>query len=224
MKKLLVDKHVAQFEEVKTSERPGVLATIKGAVTGWKPNRNGRTYSKELWEKALDSDYVKEQVALKHFVGEADHPEERLEPIIKEMSHSITDFEFHPETSEVWATIDILDTPNGHLLKTLLDYSGSLSFSTRGSGDVMDNGEVDPDTYQLFAIDAVLRPSYPTATVGLTESENLDKITDDQALNLIEKYSGSKLDGSDELDDVSDMLFMMNHPRLNESVEIPEDR
>lgn len=218
----LVDKHVAQFEEVETSKRPGVLATIRGAVTGWKPNRNGRTYSRELWEKALDSDYVKEQVALRHFVGEADHPEERLEPIIKEMSHSITDFEFHPETSEVWATIDILDTPNGHLLKTLLDYSGSLSFSTRGSGDVMSNGEVDPDTYQLFAIDAVLRPSYPTATVGLTESENLTKITDKQALDLVEKYSGSKLDESEELDDVDDILFMMNHPKLTESMDISE--
>ena len=122
MSKILVDKHIGKFEEIETSKKPGVLATIKGAVTGWKPNRNGRVYSKELWEKALESDYVKEQVALKHFVGEADHPEERLEPIIKEMSHSITDFEFHDESSEVWATIDILDTPNGHLLKTLLDY------------------------------------------------------------------------------------------------------
>lgn len=194
MSKILVDKHISEFTEVESNKRPGVLATIKGAVTGWRANRNGRTYSRELWQKAIDSDYVREQVALRHFVGEADHPEERLEPIIKEMSHSITDFEFHDDTQEVWATIDILDTPNGHLLKTLLDYSGSLSFSTRGSGDVLEDGEVDPDTYQLFAIDAVLRPSYPTATVtALTESENLDKITDEQAEKLIEKYSGSRL-------------------------------
>ena len=192
MRKILVDKHISEFTEVETSKRSGVLATIKGAVTGWEPNRNGRTYSRELWEKALNSDYVKEQVALKHFVGEADHPEERLEPIIKEMSHSMTDFEFHDDTREVWATIDILDTPNGHMLKTLLDYSGSLSFSTRGSGDVMENGEVDPDTYQLFAIDAVLRPSYPTATVSLTESVNIKK-SDKAVKNLIEKYSGSGL-------------------------------
>lgn len=192
MRKILVDKHISEFTEVETSKRSGVLATIKGAVTGWEPNRNGRTYSRELWEKALNSDYVKEQVALKHFVGEADHPEERLEPIIKEMSHSMTDFEFHDDTREVWATIDILDTPNGHMLKTLLDYSGSLSFSTRGSGDVMENGEVDPDTYQLFAIDAVLRPSYPTATVSLTESVNIKK-SDRAVKNLIEKYSGSGL-------------------------------
>lgn len=207
--KQIVDKYSGKFNEIETSKRPGVLATIKGAVTGWRPNRNGRTYSRELWQKALDSDYVKEQVALKHFVGEADHPEERLEPIIKEMSHSMTDFEFHDETSEVWATIDILDTPNGHMLKTLLDYSGSLSFSTRGSGDVMDNGEVDPDTYQLFAIDAVLRPSYPTATVKLSESENLTK-SDKQVKSLIEKYSGKKLNemspAGDEISNILDFI------------------
>lgn len=191
--KQIVDRYSGKFNETETSNKQGVLATIHGPITGWKSNRNGRTYSKELWEKALNSEYVKEQVALRHFVGEADHPEDRLEPIIKEMSHSITDFEFRNDLQEVWATIDILDTPNGHMLKTLLDYSGALSFSTRGSGDVLENGEVDPDTYQLFAVDAVLRPSYPTATVRLSESENLVKLTDNQAKKLIEKYSGNKL-------------------------------
>lgn len=223
MSKILVDKHIGKFEEIETSKKPGVLATIKGAITGWKPNRNGRTYSRELWEKALESDYVKEQVALKHFVGEADHPEERLEPIIKEMSHSITDFEFHDESSEVWATIDILDTPNGHLLKTLLDYSGSLSFSTRGSGDVMENGEVDPDTYQLFAIDAVLRPSYPTATITALTENDQSNYTDKQAINLIEKYSGSKFNTSKDFDDVDDMLFLLNHPKLMNQNNRPRD-
>lgn len=186
----LFTKHSAKFEDVKKSSRPGVLASIRGAVTGWKSNRNGRTYSRDLWVKALDSEYVKEQVALNHFVGEADHPEERLEPIIQNMSHAMRDFEFHDDTQEVWATIDILDTPCGNMLKTLYDYSGALSFSTRGSGDVMDNGEVDPDTYQLFAIDAVLRPSYPTATVTelLTESEILNKNKD--VKKVLEAYSG----------------------------------
>lgn len=85
--KQIVDRYSGKFNETETSNKQGVLATIHGPITGWKSNRNGRTYSKELWEKALNSEYVKEQVALRHFVGEADHPEDRLEPIIKEMSH-----------------------------------------------------------------------------------------------------------------------------------------
>ena len=218
-KQILIDKHTSMFEEVESSKKPGVLATIRGAVSGWKPNRNGRTYSKELWEKAVNSDFVKEQVALKHFIGEADHPEDRLDPAFEHMSHAVSDFEFHDDTSELWATIDILDTPDGHKLKTLLDYSGSLSFSTRGSGDVMDNGEVDPDTYQLFAIDSVIRPSYPTATV-LSESENLNKIkpiTESEALKVLETYS--KYNKLEEKENFNDVMFRLNHRSLNEYEE-----
>ena len=196
----LITKHSAKFDTVEKSKRPGVLATLRGPVTGWKPNRNGRTYSRDLWVKALNSDYVKEQVALNHFVGEADHPEERLEPVIQNMSHAMRDFEFDDANQEVIATIDILDTPCGNMLKTLYDYSGALSFSTRGSGDVLEDGEVDPETYQLFAIDAVLRPSYATATVRnlLTESESLHK--DKDVKKVIESYSGSQVDKK-ELDE-----------------------
>ena len=41
----LITKHSAKFDTVEKSKRPGVLATLRGPVTGWKPNRNGRTYS-----------------------------------------------------------------------------------------------------------------------------------------------------------------------------------
>lgn len=226
-KQILIDKHTSMFEEVDTSKKPGVLATIRGAVSGWKPNRNGRTYSRELWEKAINSEFVKEQIALKHFIGEADHPEDRLDPAFEHMSHAVSDFEFHDDTSELWATIDILDTPDGHKLKTLLDYSGSLSFSTRGSGDVMENGEVDPDTYQLFAVDSVIRPSYPTATV-LAESENLKArktITESEALKVLESYSGSKYNINLKQDkiDFKDSLFLLNHRNLIESLSESEN-
>lgn len=216
MSKILIDKHTSVFEAIESSKKPGVLATIRGAVTGWKPNRNGRTYSKELWKKAIESEFVSEQVALKHFIGEADHPEDRLDPAFEHMSHAVCDFEFRDDKQEVWATIDILDTPDGHKLKTLLDYSGSLSFSTRGSGDVLENGEVDPDTYQLFAIDSVIRPSYPTATV-LVESETLNKrspITESEALKILEAYSGNKMKKEESGFDLTDSLFLLNNRRL----------
>lgn len=222
MKNILIDKHTSKFEEVKTSKKPGVLATIRGAVSGWKPNRNGRTYSRELWKKAVNSEFVREQIALKHFIGEADHPEDRLDPAFEHMSHAISDFEFRDDRAELWATIDILDTPDGQKLKTLLDYSGSLSFSTRGSGDVMENGEVDPDTYQLFAIDSVIRPSYPTATV-LAESENLGNmktITESEALKVLEAYSGNAYGKKLSVRETSmkDDLFILNHRNLFESL------
>lgn len=197
-KKLLIERWSPTIcEAVEESSKPGVLLTIKGCVSGWKRNRNGRTYSRELWEKAINADFVKEQMALKNFYGETDHPEDRLEPCLQLTSHSITDFEFDDAKEELIAKIDILDTPTGNILANLYRYSHNLSFSTRGTGDVLPGGEVDPDTYEMFAIDAVARPSYPTATVSeLSEGEKLIKesfdslveISDEQVKATINSY------------------------------------
>ena len=50
---------------------------------------------------------------------------------------------------DLYAVVDILDTPNGKLLKTLCDYGFTPGISSRGTGDVMANNEVDPDTFFL---------------------------------------------------------------------------
>ena len=44
---------------------------------------------------------------------------------------------------DLWACVDILDTPNGRILKTLCDYGFIPGISSRGSGDVMENNEVE---------------------------------------------------------------------------------
>ena len=218
-KQILIDKHISHFTEAVQNKRPGVLFSIKGAITGWAKNRNGRTYSRNLWDKAINSEFVKGQVALKHFVGEVDHPEDRLEPVIQGMSHAVRDFEFDDRNNELLATIDILDCPNGQLLKTLYDYSGSLCFSTRGSGDVLDGGEVDEDSYELFAVDAVLLPSWQGSVITtLTESTLIESIkeakknvlTESQAKDLLEKYS--------KTDTLSEQMFLLNHPKYRKSL------
>lgn len=194
MKKLLVERYAAEFKEDSLkSSKPGVLKTIKGAITGWKENRNGRTYSRELWENAINSDYVKSQMALKQFFGEADHPEDRLEVCFEGVSHNITDMWFEDDKQELWAKIDILDTPKGNILNKIFEYSGHLSFSTRGTGDVDGSGNVDPDTYQLFAVDAVCRPSYATATASeLSESQQLKEVSEEEIKKILNKYSESE--------------------------------
>lgn len=200
-KKLLIERWSPTIcEAVEGEKKPGVLLTIKGCVSGWKKNRNGRTYPRRLWEKAINADFVREQMALKNFYGECDHPEDRLEPCLQLTSHSITEFEFDDTNEELIAKIDILDTPTGNILANLYKYSHNLSFSTRGTGDVLPGGEVDPDTYEMFAIDAVCRPSYPTATVSeLSEGEKLIKesfdalkdVSDDEVIATINGYKNN---------------------------------
>jgi chromosome segregation ATPase len=87
---------------------------------------------------------------------------------------------------------DILDTPNGKLLKALCDYGCKIGVSSRGSGDIVsgiDGDEVVPDTYDCECFDAVLvpavegaRPDYVTESLDSshkqTLSESLNQLVD----------------------------------------------
>lgn len=56
---------------------------------------------------------------------------------------------------KLYATLDILDTPNGRILYTLAKYGYKLGISSRGNGETYEDGDgteiVDEDTYKLEA-------------------------------------------------------------------------
>ena len=70
---------------------------------------------------------------------------------------------------------DILNTPCGKILKTLLDYGTTVGISSRGQGDTFINSdgleEVDPDSYDCTGWDVVLIPAVKEARLSaVTES------------------------------------------------------
>lgn len=71
---------------------------------------------------------------------------------------------------DLYAYVDILDTPNGRLLKTFCDYGFIPGISSRGSGDILDNDEVDPDTFFLETFDIVAVPAVKKARLSMCES------------------------------------------------------
>lgn len=71
---------------------------------------------------------------------------------------------------DLYAYVDILDTNNGRLLKTLCDYGFVPGISSRGSGDVMPNDEVDPETFFLETWDIVQLPAVKNARLKMCES------------------------------------------------------
>lgn len=155
-----------------------ILKTLKGPLsTCDKKNRNGRIYSRELWENVLQSEYWKDMMKNNSLCGEVVHPgDERQESDsfeidISKVSHRIK--EAHIEGDKLMGTIEILDTEQGRNLLSLVDAGVTVGISARGIGDV--NGdEVDPYTYNLKTFDITLRPSDPNARlVPLTESERL---------------------------------------------------
>jgi hypothetical protein len=127
-------------------------------------NRNGRIYPRPIMEKAVDK-YVVEQVSQKRAVGELNHPEGPTVNLDK-VSHLITDLRF--EGNDVVGRASILDTPNGKIVKGLLDGGVRLGVSTRGMGSLENRGGTMyvKDDFILNTVDIVQDPSAPAAFVN----------------------------------------------------------
>ena len=163
----------------------GILRTIKGPVAGWDTkNRNGRKYSEKLWDNVLESPYVTEQLRYHTLYGEAGHPQDRYEVDFGRVSHSITEMWKVPASSQVYATINILDTPLGRIINTLYEAGGVIGYSSRAGGTLhqrKDYIEVDEKSYNFITFDAVPFPSVDFARPqGLNEGvKTVQTLSDD---------------------------------------------
>jgi len=127
-------------------------------------NRNGRIYPMAVMEKAVNK-YVDEQVKEGRAVGELNHPDGPTVNLDK-VSHLIKDLQF--EGKNVMGKALILDTPNGQIVKGLLEGGVKLGVSTRGMGSLEQrNGAmVVKDDFILNTVDIVQDPSAPAAFVN----------------------------------------------------------
>ena len=170
-------------------EQRHILKRLFGPIASCKEaTRNQRHYNRELWERALGDDIFKEKIKTKSLFLELGHPRDRSETdmacvcaCIPEIPQIIDD--------DLCAVVDVLDTPNGRLLNTLIDYGFVPGISSRGEGDVIGD-EVDPSTFFLETWDIVQIPALKKARLGIAESlenkpslqkalcEELEKATD----------------------------------------------
>lgn len=172
-------------EEMK---KRGILGRLIGCCADFIiPTRNGRKYSESLWEKVFSDDIVKEKFNNKVFYGELGHPEDREEVDIEKVAVCMAELPKKSKDGKLRAVFDILNTPNGRLLKTLCDYGSILGISSRGTGDVEEdiNGQeiVNEDTYKCEAFDIVILPAVKAARLNYV-TESLDtKISLKEALD-----------------------------------------
>ena len=158
-------------EEEKASRH--ILARLYGPIATTKEKtRNGRGYNAELWRRALADDIFREKVANKSLFLELGHPIDREETDMEKVCACIPELPKIVD-GDLYAYVDILDTKNGQLLKTLCDYGFVPGISSRGSGDIMENDEVDPETFFLETWDIVQLPAVKKAR--LTMCESLDR-------------------------------------------------
>ena len=132
-------------------------------------NRNGRIYPKEVIQKEVKSNN-KEFVEQDRAFGELGHPEGPTINLDK-VSHMITKLE--EEGNNFVGRAKILSTPNGQIVKNLIDDGAKLGVSSRGLGSLESKGNAQyvKDDFQLAtAGDIVADPSAPEAFVeGIME-------------------------------------------------------
>ena len=134
-------------------------------------NRNGRVYPMDVLDKEVKR-YNDEYVDKKRAFGELGHPEGPTVNLDK-VSHMITKLE--PDGKNIIGEAKIMDTPNGKIVKTLMDEGATLGVSSRGMGSLEPkNGAnyVKKDFYLATAADIVADPSAPNAFVeGIMEGK-----------------------------------------------------
>ena len=155
--------------ETSKKDNSAILGTLVGPCADIiNPTRNGRNYSEELWEKTFNSEIVKEYFENGGIPGELGHPETRSETDIEKIAINMKEPPVKNKQGLLEGRWDILDTPNGRILKTLVDYGYKIGISSRGTGEVYSDDNtgdeyVDEDTYDLQAFDVVLLPAVKAA-------------------------------------------------------------
>ena len=126
-------------------------------IQGGVLNANKRVYPVEEIGRAVTT--LNEQIANGYSVcGEVDHPE-GLNINLDRVSHMITDMWMDDPNG--YGKLKILPTPMGQLVKTMLESGVKLGVSSRGSGEVDNQGNVQG--FEIITVDVVAQPSAPGA-------------------------------------------------------------
>ena len=133
---------------------------LKGImIQGGVRNANQRVYPVNEIGRAVKT--LNDQISNGYSVlGEVDHPE-GLNINIDRVSHMIT--ECWMDGDNGYGKLKILPTPMGNLVKTMLEAGVKLGVSSRGSGNVADDGSNTVSDFEIITVDVVAQPSAPGA-------------------------------------------------------------
>ena len=123
-------------------------------------NQNGRVYPRPILEREIMNyqKLIRENRAL----GECDHPDSSVVEL-KNVSHIVR--EAYMKGDDVYGKIEILDTPSGKIIQSLIESGVTLGISSRGVGSTasQSGNQVVQDDFQLICFDMVSEPSTPGA-------------------------------------------------------------
>ena len=134
-------------------------------------NGNGRVYPHAVLMREVENyqKLVKERRAL----GELDHPDDSVINL-KNASHMVTDVWWNG--NDVMGKVQVLNTPSGGILRSLVESGVKLGISSRGMGSVSETQgrTIVEDDFQLICFDFVSEPSTPGAYM-MKEAKDLSE-------------------------------------------------
>lgn len=124
-------------------------------------NQNKRIYPREILNREIEN--YQKAVRENRAVGELDHPESSSVSL-KNVSHIIREMWWNDK--DVMGKVEILPTPQGKILESLIDSGVTIGISSRGVGSTEQTNEgVDTvqQDFQIICFDIVSEPSTPGA-------------------------------------------------------------
>jgi hypothetical protein len=158
----LLREHMSfdQARMVVESANEGKDLYMKGiCIQGGVRNANQRVYPVQEISRAVQT--LNDQIAGGYSVcGEVDHPE-GLNINLDRVSHMITDMWMDGPNG--YGKLKVLPTPMGQLVQTMLEAGVKLGVSSRGSGNVSEDGSNQVSDFEIITVDVVAQPSAPGA-------------------------------------------------------------
>lgn len=182
--KLLTEYNIFEYtpEMIKESiEENNGKVVMKGILQKANTlNQNGRVYPLPILQREIMNyqKFIREGRSL----GELDHPDSSVVEL-KNVSHIVRDAQMDGDA--VIGTVEILNTPSGKILQSLIESGVTLGISSRGVGTTKRQGDTQivQDDFQLICWDFVSEPSTPGAFM-MSEGRDLSA---DEIKNIFTK-------------------------------------
>lgn len=174
---------------VESDGAEGKNLFMKGiCIQGGIRNANQRVYPVSEISRAVKT--LNDQITGGYSVlGEVDHPDD-LKINLDRVSHMIT--EMWMDGPNGYGKFKILPTPMGQLVRTMLEAGVKLGVSSRGSGNVKEDGSGEVSEFEIITVDAVAQPSAPGAYPTPIYEHLMNVRGGYQALRIATEVQGDK--------------------------------
>jgi hypothetical protein len=183
-----------RIDEANAAKLPeGVLYRVTYPICNiGQLNANNRVYERDVWERVLADEDICKKMECRTLFGQAEHPVE-TQSDLQLTSHIVT--ETWMDDSTVYQKMDILDTPTGRILETLLKAGCQVGVSTRAEGDLEDY-EIDEGGGEPKQCQRVVAETYRYVTTDFTaDPSTFDVSPQDVERNIVQTVSGLAKEG-----------------------------